>query len=347
LFSQVDIFLQQKLVTSSSSTYFLKAYIDTTVLCCSGAKESSLQAQLYYKDTGQNLDEFNPITGTNTGLMLREQYTSQSRLVDMEGPLRVDICQCDRYLLNGIELRIKLWPTKSSLNLMASLRDKGFKSVIEEAVLKVCHVTPSPQMLMAHQEILNKNQFALYPYVKTEIKKFTVGQGAYDFTKDDIFQNMIPVRVIICFVSNEALSGSYHKNPFNFQHYMANFIEVSVDGESVPGRALQTKFGSDFQDGNFIAAYLSLSRAVTLGKEEHSISRSDYANGYTFFMFDLEPEIRSENGEDDEFWPMAKRGHLRVEIHFDVGLPETISILMYGEFPKIIKVDHARNVLLE
>jgi hypothetical protein len=348
LFSQIDVSLQQKLVTSSSSTYFIKAYIDTVILCCSRSKEASLQAQMYFKDVARNMDDYDSITGSNTGLMLRERYTRQSRLVDMEGPLRVDICQCDRYLLNGIELRVKLWPSKSSLNLMASMKEKGFKSVIEEAVLKVCHVTPSPQMLTAHQEILNKDKFALYPYVKSEIKKFTIAQGAHDFTKDDIFQNVIPVRVIICFVNNEALSGSYHRNPFNFHHYMANFVEVSVDGESVPGRALQTKFGESEQDGNYISAYLSMSRSVTVGSEEHSLTRGDYANGYTFFVFDLEPEIHAERGgEDDEFWPLSKKGHLRVEIHFDVGLPETISVLMYGEFPRIIKVDHARNVILD
>jgi hypothetical protein len=348
LFSQVDVLLQQKLITSSSSTYFIKAYIDTVVLCCSKSKESSLQAQLYYKDRAQHMEDTDSITGSNLGLLMREQFTRQSRIVDMEGPLRVDICQCDRYILNGIELRLKLWPTKSALNLMASSREIGFKTVIEEAVLKVCHITPSPQMLTAHQEILNKNMYALYPYVKCDIKKFTIAQGAYDFTKDDIFQNQIPTRVIIGFVNNEAISGSYHKNPFNFQHYLVNFVEISVDGESVPGRALQTKFGTNEEDGNYIAAFLSMSRAVTLGNETHSISRADYSNGYTFFVFDLEPEIHGDSkAEDDEFWPMSKRGHLRIEVHFDVGLPETISTLVYGEFPKIIKVDHARNILLE
>lgn len=345
LFSQIDVYLQQKLVTSSNSSYFIKAYIDSLLKCCGSSKEANLQAQMYFKDNCDAMDDSDPFSGLNSGLMLREKYIRQSRSVDMEGPLLVDIFQCERYILNGIEIRIKLWPSKSSLNLMAV--KNNFKSVIEEATLKVCHVTPTPQILMAHQEILNKKYYALYPYVKSDIKKFTVGQGAFDFTKDDVFQNLIPVRLILCMVNNEAVSGSFQRNPFNFKNYKVNFVEVSIDGESVPSRALQMKFGVNEEDGNYVDAYLSLTRGVFMGQEEHSITREDYNSGFTFFVFDLEPEVIPDNESDDEFWPSIKHGNLRIDFHFDVALPETITVIAYGIFPRIVKVDHARSVILE
>lgn len=77
----------------------------------------------------------------------------------MQGPLFADISQLDRYLLNGVEVRIKLWPSKPSLNLMAASDDVQYVTVIEDAILKVCHVLPMPQMLTAHQETLNKKTF--------------------------------------------------------------------------------------------------------------------------------------------------------------------------------------------
>jgi hypothetical protein len=345
LFSQIDVYLQQKLITSSNSSYFIKAYIDSLLKCCTSSREVNLQSQMYYKDNCDAMEENDPFSGMNGGLMLREKYTRESRSVDMEGPLMIDICQCDRYLLNGIEIKIKLWPTKSSLNLMAV--QNNFKTIIEEVTLKVCHVTPTPQILTAHQETLNKKYLALYPYVRSDIKKFTIGQGAFDFTKDDVFQNLIPTRLILCMVNNEALSGSFQRNPFNFQHYRANFVEVSIDGESVPGRGLKMKFGYNEEDGNYIDAYLSLTRGVLMGQEEHSITREDYNSGYTFFVFDLEPELLPDKENDDEFWPIIKHGNLRIQFHFDVALPETISVIAYGMFPRIIKVDHTRSVLLD
>jgi hypothetical protein len=345
LFSQVDVYLQQKLVTSSNSTYFIKAYIDSMLKCCNLAREVNLQSQMYFKDSCDSMDETDPFSGMNSGLMLREKYTRESKIVDMEGPLLVDIFQCDRYLLNGIEIRIKLWPSKSALNLMAV--QNSFKSVIKEAILKVCQVTPTPQVITAHQETLNKKYLALYPYARSDIKRFTVAQGTYDFTKDDVFQNLIPIKLILCMVNNEALNGSFQKNPFNFKNYKVNFVEVSIDGESVPSRALQMKFGNNEEDGNYIDAYLSMTKGLLSGYEDHSITREDYNSGYTFFVFDLEPELLPDNDNEDEFWPSVKHGNLRIEFHFDVALSETISIIAYGIFPRIIKVDHARSVLID
>jgi hypothetical protein len=345
LFSQVDVYLQQKLVTSSNSSYFIKAYIDSLLKCCGMSREVNLQAQMYFKDNCDAMEDSDPFSGMNSGIMLREKFIRESRSVDMEGPLLVDIFQCDRYLLNGIEIRIKLWPTKSSLNLMAV--ENLFKSVLEDVTLKVCHVTPTPQVITAHQETLNKKYLALYPYSRSEIKKFTVGQGAFDFTKDDVFQNLIPTRLILCMVNNESLSGSFQRNPFNFKNYNVNFVEVSVDGESVPSRALQTKFGNNEEDGNYVDAYLSMTRGVLMGQEEHSITREDYNSGYTFFVFDLEPELLPDKENDEEFWPLVKHGNLRIEFHFDTALPETITLIAYGIFPRIIKIDNVRSVLLE
>ena len=346
LFSQVDVYFQQKLVTSSNSLYFMKAYIDTILLCCPNSRTANYQAQLYHKDVSGYMETTDPQDGDNRGLTYRQRYVNKSNAVDMQGPLLVDICQLDRYILNGIEIRIKLWPTPSALNIMAKSSLK-FRSIIEEACLKVCHITPTPHMISAQQTILERNHFALYPYIKCEMKKFTVPAGSHDFTHDDIFQNIVPTKVIICMVSNEALSGSYKKNPFNFHHFNVNFVEVSVDGESVPGRAIQTKFSESSYTSHYVGAYLSLSRGHLPGQEEHSIERFDYGNGYALFSFDLEPEIKVDKNDEDEFWPASRKGSMRVEMHFDKALSETISVIVYGTFPKTIKVDHTRAVVLE
>ena len=349
LFNQVDVYLQQKLITSSNTNYYLKAYLDTLLFCKQRETHGNLQAQLFFKDTGGHMDETDPLVGTNTGLMLRQRFISESGTVDMEGPLKSDVLTLDRYLLNGIEIKIVLSPSPSSLNLMAHAPTPTFKSIIEDATLKVCHVSPTAEMVTAHQETLNKKYMALYPYMKSEMRRFTVSKGAYDFTKDDVFQHMIPVKLVICMVNNEALSGSFKKNPFNFQHYYVNYVEVAVDGESVPGRALQPVFKKSSFQGNYVDAYLNMNCKLVSGEEEQSIERADFARGYTMFVFDLEPEIGS-GGEDegsDDFWPALKSGNLRVDMHFKEALPETISIIMYGTFPKMLKVDHTRTVLLE
>ena len=212
------------------------------------------------------MDATDPYFGGNAGLFAREKFTRGSRTVDMEGAPLVDVCQIERYILNGVEIRFKFWPSKSSLHLMAEAPNAAFVTHIEEATLKVCRVTPTAHMLTAHQETLNRKHMALYPYIKSDLKRFTVAKGSHDFVQDDIFQSTIPSRVIIGMISNEALNGSYRFNPFNFKNYKARFIQVCVDGESVPAKALQCRFGDIYTEGNYVDAYMSLSRDIGKGK---------------------------------------------------------------------------------
>ena len=44
------------------------------------------------------------------------------------------------------------------------------------------------------------------------------------------------------------------KKPFFFKHMNLNYLEVTVDGQSVPNRALSRNFEGD----DFVSSYLSL-----------------------------------------------------------------------------------------
>ena len=323
----------------------IKAYIDTVLQSCPVNKENIVEPQLFYKDTEGAFDDTDPFLGRNRGLVNREKYTRESRSVDMEGVPLTDICQVDRYILNGVEISFKFWQTKPQLHLMSAKPRPLYKTVIEKAVLKVCRVLPTPHMAQAHQATLNKKHLALYPYLKCEVKRFTIPRGVHDFTHDDLFQGMIPTRLFVGMVSNEALNGTYRKNPFNFKHFGVNHVECIIDGESLPTRRITCKFGDDYTDGNYMNAYMSLSRTARNGQKSHCITRAEYAQGYTFFAFNFDADINTDS--EGEFWPSFKRGNLGIEIHFDHALPETVSLIACGTFPKTLKIDHTRDVIID
>ena len=50
------------------------------------------------------LDETVSDTGSNTDLAIRWQYRKTGGVVDLEGLLYVDICQQNRFLLNGFQI---------------------------------------------------------------------------------------------------------------------------------------------------------------------------------------------------------------------------------------------------
>ena len=61
LFSQVEVFLTNKLVTPSSTAYPYRAYIETILNFSKDAKDSHLTSTLFYKDKAGKMDSVNPL----------------------------------------------------------------------------------------------------------------------------------------------------------------------------------------------------------------------------------------------------------------------------------------------
>ena len=104
LFSQVDVYLNDALVTPSSNTYPFRAYVDNVLSYGAEAKNTQLTCQLCYKDTAGHMDA-PTVDGGNTGLIERRRYIAESRIVEMMGRLHVDLFLQDRFLLNGVSLK--------------------------------------------------------------------------------------------------------------------------------------------------------------------------------------------------------------------------------------------------
>ena len=121
LFSQVDVYLNDTLVTPSSNTYPFRAHVDTVLSYGAEAKNTQLTSQLRYKDTAGHMDS-TIVDGGNTGLVDRRRYILESRVVEMMGRLHIDLFLQDRFLLNGVSVKIRLVRGKDAFSLMIMVR---------------------------------------------------------------------------------------------------------------------------------------------------------------------------------------------------------------------------------
>lgn len=98
LFSQVDISLNDVLVTSSVNTYAYRSMIETLLNYGEDAKRTHLQSELYYKDTPGQMDtiETDLTKSTNTGWIKRREL-SLGKTIDMFGRIHGDIFFQDRF----------------------------------------------------------------------------------------------------------------------------------------------------------------------------------------------------------------------------------------------------------
>ena len=75
LFAEVDVKLNDVLITSTNNTYAYRAYLETLLSYEEDAKLSQLSAALYAKDTTNKLDDANPLDDAANAVSRRDTRT--------------------------------------------------------------------------------------------------------------------------------------------------------------------------------------------------------------------------------------------------------------------------------
>ncbi|GBL98840.1 hypothetical protein AVEN_57572-1, partial [Araneus ventricosus] len=140
LFSQVDVSLNDRLVSNSSNTYPYRSFIETLLNHGFDSKTSQLTSEMFYKDS-------------DNGLEKRSKFFESSATVDMIGGLYSDLFHQERLLLNLVDLKIKLIRSKPEFCFQG---EEGHKVVLEKISLFVRKVRVSPGVILGNVKALEK-----------------------------------------------------------------------------------------------------------------------------------------------------------------------------------------------
>ena len=137
----------------------------------------------------------------------------------------------------------------------------------------------------------------------------------------------LPKRLILWCIDNDACNDEYSKNPFNAKNNAIAFPAVYVYGRQVPAKPLQP---------NFFRSYVNLfsSTGTQAQDEGNELSRDEFGQDYTFFVFDLNPD-----GCDGDCFHLTINGNLRIEMHSAAALEQTVNVVIYGEFEAVLEID--------
>jgi hypothetical protein len=334
LWSQCDVKISGQSLSMSHNCYALKAYILQLLGSSDDVKKSALCAQGFYADNG----ELDKVSG-NSGGLKRAKLFSESKSVELIGALLEDICLNNKLILNNTGIEIKLFRNRPEFIVITDTDDK-FKIEIEDICLKVCYVSVNPAVIAGHAEALKKSP-AIYPFNRAEIKSFNLPTGSRQFTFDNIFNNSSPNKCYIVFVDSEAFSGDFKKNPFNFGSYDLCEIELTVDGQSAPTRAM--KFTIDEIGREAVLPFIRLHECVRGGGTcqpiGNGINLEQFANGYAVYSFDIHGMSKGGNVME-----IRRSANVRIQGTFSSALTSAITCVVYGEFPAIMTIDETRNV---
>lgn len=332
LFSHVDVYLNQKCITPPSNHYGYRSYIENLLNYGDGAKKSHLTSCLWYKDDSNAFDSYN-----NSGYISRKAIAAGEKQIEMYSNLHCDIFNVNKFMLNGVELGVKLINAKNEFHLIG---DSAAHVEFTEVNLFVRKVRINPSILVAHARALSITP-AKYPITRVEIKTVTIPADIQSKSLDNLFLGQIPKRCIIGMVEGKAFNGTLQMNPFKFSHFNYNYLALYIDSTQIPSKPLTP----DFEKKLYTRSYYSLfeGSGIYFNDTGNSISHEEYPNGYCLAAFDLTADLSC----NDPHWNIIKSGTLRAEIRFAEALKSTINLIIFAEFDNIIEVDKNRNIILD
>ena len=344
--------LNRKLVEVGNSHYAYKAYLLNLLNFGHGAKNTWLQSGLFEKDTHSEFENPNIDSETkhiiktegttskninvsesnkvNLGyLKRREHFVASKGKISLIFPIHCDLLHSNRFLLNNIGLYFEFERNKDSFILIGT--NEEFKVKISKINLFVrkCQINQAVQL--AHISALQLSP-AKYPIKQNKIIATSIDNDSKDYNISN-FGHIIPSKMIFGLVEDEAYSGSFKTNPFNFNAFNLEKITLIIDNVS---KVINTN-----QDANdYSEAYHALCEGLNMyGLDGNDISLSEFGNGNCLFFFNLCPD----KGYGEQY-NVIKSGSIQVKLEFSKNLTKKLKLITFMEYDNQIIIDKKHEI---
>ena len=357
-----DIELNKIMVSTSGNNYMYKAFIETLLNYNYNAQKFQLQS-LGFSHDSKNFDatSYNEIP-VNNGFRERhnwfntkvknpkarpseenpdpnwEEYIEKNfQACEFLGPFNADICNQGRIILNSVDIDITLKPTSDKFRLLTHPKGLSCFLEIEDIYLNVCKVDVADSVMIAHNSTLQSSN-SKYPIQETDIRTYEITANSCKSVVENIYNGVIPARIIVAMVKSSAYCGEFHLNPLKFEAFDIQNATLFINGKQKPRRG----FNFDIEENIFLEGMMSLYKSTGKSWEntDISIDRNSWPIGHALIAFDVDPT----SSADFMYLGKPKFGHTRLELTFKRPIPENITLILYSLFPARVEIDQARNV---
>jgi len=332
MFSHIEVYMNNKLISENSNNYPWKAYLKVILSSGSDEQNFQLQSQLFMKDD----NPMNSLT-LNSGMVNRYLYTKESQTFELEGNLLEDVLNLDKYLINGVDIYMKLFRSSTPFVLMSTVQSPSYKLKILDVSFKTARVKVDPGIILNHRQQIKETP-ARYLINRSHVTQNVIPKGSTEFYWDSIFPRALPNKVVFGLISQKAANGDYTENPFNFQHFNLSEVTLKVNGVEVYGTPLKLNLG---KSKNLSSAYVRLFEICELWNKDAGLNLSleNFTHGYSLFAFSLDPCDFQE-----DFLNLIHHGHARLEMRFSTATTEIINCLCYYQSQAILTCNEARDI---
>lgn len=330
LFADVIVAFNDTTIEGGEMNYSLKSMIGTLFSYSNDTMKNQLFAAGFVKDDAGKADDV-----TNSGYITRRNWSRGGASKEFYGKLSLDLFRQSKYLIGNVNIRLKFIKAAYAMALWTNDLAERPKFIIDSAKLYLKKLKPCVQILEHVDNHFLEGGLLYYSINRSEIIQIPIASGSLGISKDQLFYGRVPKLIIMAMCDNEALSGVYSKNPYNFQHYNVRHLDLRIDGMSKPILPLTPNFASKMCTREYMSLLESMS---ILGKDAClPFSYDDFLNGYTFFSWNL--------AADESFKPDPSRhANIRLDLKFGEATKTTISVLLFCMFDSNIILDGSGNI---
>ncbi|XP_053209915.1 uncharacterized protein F54H12.2-like [Panonychus citri] len=259
LFEQIDLSIGSVNTVQANNTYHYQAYLE----------------DLFFRHPNQ----------VDSGFEVSEE--SLRAPFDLYFRLHSPLCEQDKLLINGVPLTFRFTKSPEGFPLIRADDDTSeYKIKFERFALHIKRVKLFPEAQKSIISGLEKGP-AKYFITRNDVKSFSIPSGQSSASFENVYNGILPRRVLIGLVKDVAQDQNISVDPFEFKHFNTNFVAFTVDGTMIPSIPYTPNYKSKYYMREFINLYRFFNQDE--GVPQLNIKYTEYPDKNALYAFDLSP----------------------------------------------------------
>ena len=341
----IDVLINGQLVTRTSRDYAYKAMLlklTQTDMPGRGVSDGQLIMEGFCMDdpgcrnnaVGDN---------ANKGLARRKKLIDLGREFELSGHLCVDLFQCDRALLPGSDISIKIYLNEPKFYLIdttvvAADKVPSTKVILSSAVLSARRAVVTPSFVNLMKEDVKVSP-ALYPFTRREVMSVSIPSGSTSLIKENLFQGKLGTRFFFAIVNADQYTGSIITNPYKFQHSNLSEIALMENGNPMTQSALKLNFTDSAKVIDGYSLLLECIGAIVDRALATPVTLEHFADGTTIYCFTRSPDL----SHGYHHLP-PQQGNLTLHVTFSAATTTARTLICMAEFDSVMAIHDDNNV---
>ena len=238
-------------------------------------------------------------------------------------PLLLDLSSIDMYLLDGVDVRIRLEMANQDWIVKSSKQNPGIGLNITKAKLWIDRVTP-------HHNAMDTKPLK-HVFDKTLFKTFVIGTGENSIMIDQPFGNCIPEKLTMVMVDMKSMAGDPTLNPLHFKHCNLSNVLLTINGSSI------YNITTYFDSGNYSHLFYETQKSICI-ETDNMITHESFGGGRAVFCFNFDNEVTEDS------LSVERSANLRLSLTLDEDLAEQHVVILLADTKGIISIDNQCTV---